>query len=240
MVLPGTIAALAALRYGIGALAYKQENRLEHPIETFKVIEHLNRGVEVRRYPPHTVAVSTIKEPNSMEIGRALGIHEVYKYIQGNNVVQSIWGKTTAKNITMHFTIPVETTVHGFDKRRGTAPSAVSVAVIMGSEYHKAHYPTPMGNVRIQHVPARYLAVQSFHGQIPSRKVVQRRRNAIIDSLRHSPYSQKFVPQKETVLLGYHDPILVPGVIRKNEVGVVLEQDQTELIRVLTTPYGVI
>jgi len=170
-----------------------------------------------------------------MELGRALGIREVTQYIQGKNIIKPFWGNPTGKNLTMHFTTPIETTVHDFDKRHGTTPSKVSVALIMGSDYRKAHYPTPIGNVKIQHVPARYLAVQHFHGQIASRKVVQRRRNAIMNSIRQSPYSHKFVPQKETVLLGYHDPILVPGVIRKNEIGVVLEQDQTELIRILTT-----
>ena len=141
----------------------------------------------------------------------------------------------------MHVTTPVETTVEGFRNRRGApVPSEVSVALIMGSEFKKTHYPTPTGNVKLRQVPARYIAVQSFHGQMPNQKVAQRRREAVVNALRHaySPSGRKFVPLKETVLLGYHDPFLVPGVIRKNEVGVVVEEDQTELIRVLTTHQG--
>jgi hypothetical protein len=75
---------------------------------------------------------------------------------------------------------------------------------------------------------------------MPNQKVAQRRREAVVNALRHahSPAGRKFVPTKETVLLGYHDPLLVPGVIRKNEIGVVVAEDQTELIRVLTTHQG--
>lgn len=233
--LPVALAAFGAIRYGVGFAALKAEDTLERP--AYSVVETLDNGVELRAYDAHTVATTTIKEPLHMEVARAQGFKDVLDYFHGANTVKTWWGKKVSENMTLEMTTPVETTVMSFDSHGFSTPRAVSVAFSMGGDFKKKHYPVPKNaNIRLKRVPGHFVAVKRFHGPMPSQEKVKKEREQILKVIKKYTL-RKLTARPETLVFGYHDPILIPAFLRKNEVGVIVDDEQELIKEVMSNPY---
>ena len=107
-VLPGLIAGLASLRYGLGMYAWSVSSRLEKP--SYTVIQALGKGVELRRYDPYTVAEVTFKKPETMKAATSQGFRKVAGYIFGKNKRR---GRGAATSQKMAMTAPVRMELKG-------------------------------------------------------------------------------------------------------------------------------
>jgi hypothetical protein len=76
--------------------------------------------------------------------------------------------------------------------------------------------------VKLRQVQAHKLAVKRFSGKPPSDERIQKERNAL-----HSALSKADIHVKQkydtTLVYGYHDPVITPNILRRNEVAVVIE-----------------
>jgi hypothetical protein len=97
------------------------------------------------------------------------------------------------------------------------------VSFVIGSSYTMKTVPKPLEKrVKLRQVPAHTLAVKKFSGKPPSDERIQKERNALYSALSKADIHVK---QKDdtTLVYGYHDPVITPNLLRRNEVAVVIE-----------------
>mmetsp|Transcript_29885 Transcript_29885/g.62438 ORF Transcript_29885/g.62438 Transcript_29885/m.62438 type:complete len:259 (-) Transcript_29885:554-1330(-) len=229
-------ASLLTLRFSAGIVAWKTANNLEKP--NYTVVKSLPaspptyRGrrnvVEVRKYEPYLIAETTVDESSMRKAGGA-GFGKCAGYIFGKNRPRTKGGGEGEK---MAMTAPVRSVgdVAG-EKMAMTAPVRSSgkmsgkktkVSFVIGSKYDLKSAPKPIDeSVRVRTVKEHYLAATSFSGPPPSDERIVEEREAIVRTLREEGIRVK--DGEETMVYGYHDPVITPDFLRRNEVAVMVD-----------------
>lgn len=76
-------------------------------------------------------------------------------------------------------------------------------------------------SVQVKKVKEHYLAATSFSGPPPSDDRISKERDAILQTLAREGIRVK--SKEETMVYGYHDPVITPNFLRKNEVAVMVD-----------------
>mmetsp|Transcript_22136 Transcript_22136/g.44984 ORF Transcript_22136/g.44984 Transcript_22136/m.44984 type:complete len:276 (-) Transcript_22136:73-900(-) len=245
-------ASLLTLRLGAGLAAWRTANRLEKPAYTVvrrlpsAPSTHRRCQVEVRKYEPYLIAETTIDE-SSMRKAGSLGFGRCAGYIFGKN--QPRQSKTNNEEPeAMAMTAPVRTVGRQprGEKMAMTSPvratgnantsgnnngnkskSKTKVSFVIGSKYTLKTAPKPLdSNVKIRQVPSHYLAATTFSGPPPSDERVGEERNILEQTLEREGIKilgKKGHGEGETMVYGYHDPVITPNILRKNEVAVMVD-----------------
>ncbi len=209
------MAVLASLRLGTGVFAGNATTRLERP--TYSVLRRLPGGVEIRRYEPYLIAETS--QAGGQREGTKKGFRAVAGYIFGKNKPKTrMWLSSAASSddagTKMAMTAPVRTTSDGDDTR---------VSFVLGSDYTLASAPVPLDrSVKVKKVGAHVLACRSFSGPPPSEARVQREADRVRDALCKANMRPKAA--EKVLVYGYHDPFITPNILRRNEVGVFVEE----------------
>lgn len=243
--------SILTLRFGIGIAAWRAANNLETPNYTIIKKLPLSRGrhVEVRKYEPYLIAETTVYDATSMKKASGRGFGLCANYIFGNNQrrdkklmkdlsssinekmamtapVRSV-GKlsTVVEGEKMAMTSPVRSSSSssgGFFRRSSDGKTKVSF--VIGSKYNLQTVPRPNDtSVRIRKVPEHYLAATTFAGPPPSNERISSERSAILQTLANEGILIAKRSKDETHVYGYHDPVVTPNFLRRNEVCVTID-----------------
>lgn len=219
------IAALVALRFGFGLYAWHAANVLEKP--NFTVVAQLGQGVELRKYDVYTIAEATFKRPQKMQDATSQGFRKVAGFIFGKNKRARGAARAPVASVAngggekMAMTAPVRT-VSTVD-RKGDL-SEVKVSFVMGADATRAGLPVPLdADVKLRTVKPHYLAAVSFSGAPPSEAKVAQKKALVLAQLAAGAPSAKPRNEADTMVYGYHDPFITPNLLRKNEVGVMVD-----------------
>jgi hypothetical protein len=218
----GGFAVLTSVRYGTGIYVWRETEKLEQP--SYTVIQKLSDGVELRRYEPYLIAETTVdgvgfREPTGEGFRTCAG------YIFGKNKR----GKGgDGEKMAMTAPVRVEGSAPAGEKMAMTAPVRVNggkkktkVSFVIGSKYSLKTVPKPMeNNIKLRQVPAHTLAVRTFSGPPPKDDRVKRERVKLETALLQANLTPK---NEETLVYGYHDPLVTPNFLRRNEVAVLIE-----------------
>lgn len=241
--------AVVTLRLGAGIAFWRAANNLESP--TYEVVRRLppppsaprglytrNGGaVEVRRYDSYLIAETTVEESSMRKAGGA-GFGRCAGYIFGKNLPSGRRGGSDAEKMAM--TSPVRT-VGKVEQQQGekmamTSPvrsagnvagmkGKTKVSFVVGSKYDLKSAPKPVDKaVKVRRVEEHYLAARTFAGPPPSDERVRAERSAIEGALAEAGIrTKKGGDGGETMVYGYHDPIVTPNILRRNEVAVMVD-----------------
>ena len=168
---------------------------------TYSALKKIGR-VEVRRYP--RLVLATV---NGMDEDDAFTI--LFNYISGQN--------ENRRRIAM--TVPVVSAQKG-EKIPMTAPvlsGSHSFSFVLPSSYTADSAPRPVdARTRIEEVRERRVAVLRFRGSTSS-KHVEEKTHELLEALKRNDLR----PVGEPFLMRYNPPF-IPGIFRRNEVGVEL------------------
>ena len=220
--------------------------RTERP--TYEVIKRLPAAggrpkqiIEIRKYNPYLIAETTIDNESSMRKAGGQGFGKCASYIFGQNE-----SKFTNNNNdedmgeTMAMTSPVRSVgeVANNEKMAMTAPVRsvgttsssntikTKISFVIGSKYNLKTVPKPKDkSVKIVSVPQHTLASTTFAGPPPSDERIAKERDMILATLEREGIQIKNKKNRETTTLvyGYHDPIITPNFLRRNEVAIVVD-----------------
>ncbi|KAL9182549.1 hypothetical protein ACHAXT_013201 [Thalassiosira profunda] len=207
-------ASLFTLRLGAGLVAWRAANVLEKP--SYAVVKRLpasppSRGcVEVRQYAPYLIAETTVDEPSVREAGR-MGFGKCAGYIFGKNRPREKGAE--AEKMARR-------------RRAGSGGGGGSgktkISFVIGSKYDLSTAPKPIDtSVKVKKVPGHYLAARSFPGPPPSDERISKEKEAILQTLEKEGIRAK--EKDQTLVYGYHDPVVTPNFLRKNEVAVYVD-----------------
>lgn len=235
--------AFVTLRLGAGLAAWRAANNLEKP--NYTVVKRLplatgggagrRRGggiVEVRKYEPYLIAETTVNESSMRKAGSS-GFGKCAGYIFGKNEsrqskqqvekmamtapVRSVGKTTSVGGEQMAMTSPVRST-----GSTSNATGKTKISFVIGSKYSLQTAPKPVDkSVKVKKVDGHYLAATSFSGPPPSDNKIRQERDAILSTLEREGIRVK--NRDETMVYGYHDPIVTPNFLRKNEVAVMVD-----------------
>ena len=225
-----TIAAsIVTLRIGAGLAAWRAANVLEKP--TYTVVKRLpitgRRGeVEIRKYEPYLIAETTVDE-SSMRKAGSLGFGKCAGYIFGKN--KPSVGQSEPEKMAM--TAPVRSVGEAGEKMAMTSPvrsqgnkrGKTKISFVIGSKYNLQNVPKPIDKeVKVKRVDGHYLAATSFSGPPPSDERVAEERSKLIEVCEREGIRVKG-GKDEVCVYGYHDPVVTPNILRKNEVCVMVD-----------------
>lgn len=234
-------ASLFTLRVGAGLAAWRTANQLEKPnytvVRRLPIVPPSGRGrdIEVRKYEPYLIAETTTDE-SSMRKAGAVGFGRCAGYIFGKNQPRSqqrriLGGNNGDESEKMAMTAPVRMVGETGEKMAMTAPVRASgseksgktkVSFVIGSKYTLQTVPKPVDpNVQIRQVKGHYLAARTFSGPPPSDERVREERKILERTLEKEGIR---ISNKETMVYGYHDPVITPNMLRKNEVAVMVDE----------------
>ncbi len=228
--------SVLTLRLGAGLVAWRAANNLEKP--NYTVVKRLSLsspssrrgGVEIRRYEPYLIAETTVNE-SSMRKAGSMGFGKCAGYIFGKNEprkTSSGGGMVAGEKMAM--TAPVRSVGKaGGEKMAMTSPVRSSgdggktkISFVIGSKYSLQNVPRPIdSSVKIRMVKGHYLAATSFSGPPPSDERISKERSEILRTLDREGI--RVMNKDETVVYGYHDPVVTPNFLRKNEVCVTVD-----------------
>lgn len=237
-------ASILTLRLGAGLVAWRAANNLEKPAYT--VVRRLpvsppsgsgRSVVEVRKYDPYLIAETTVDD-SSMRRAGAQGFGRCAGYIFGKNEPRTANGGAGGGGGSekMAMTSPVRSVGEAGEKMAMTSPVRSSgssaatasstgktkVSFVIGSKYSLKSAPRPIDkSVRVKKVKEHYLAATSFSGPPPSDERIRKERDAILETLEREGIRAK--GREETMVYGYHDPVITPNFLRKNEVAVMVD-----------------
>jgi effector-binding domain-containing protein len=158
-------------------------------------------GVELRKYP--AIRVATVASHPDEEAFRHL-----FAYISGEN--------RTTERIAM--TAPVIS----HEKIAMTAPvlsDETSMSFVMPQEYSMENLPEPLDpEVRLAEIPPRMMAVIRFRGTADPGSVSEMTKRLLAVLEQHG------IEAVGTPFLMRYNPPFIPGIFRKNEVGVEIRQ----------------
>jgi len=247
--------AFVTLRLGAGLAAWRAANNLEKP--KYTVVKRLPlaatatasglRVVEVRKYEPYLIAETTVNESSMRKAGSS-GFGKCAGYIFGKN--ESRRSKKTQlvemSGEKMAMTAPVRSVGNtsssssSSEKMAMTSPVRSSgsitpnatgktkISFVIGSKYSLQTAPKPIDkSVKVKKVDGHYLAATSFSGPPPSDNKIRQERDAILSTLEREGIRVK--NKEETMVYGYHDPIVTPNCLRKNEVAVMVDGSSVSL-----------
>ena len=187
--------------------------------------------VEIRKYNPYLIAETTV-DGSSMRKAGGKGFGKCASYIFGSNISSNNMNKEQDSEEKMAMTAPVRSVgeVSNNEKMAMTAPVRSSgstvgkktkISFVIGSKYTQKTVPKPKDkSVKIVKVDEHCLAAVSFSGPPPSDERVTKERDLILQTLEKEGLKAK---GKETLVYGYHDPVITPNILRKNEVAVMLD-----------------
>jgi len=212
---------------------------------TYEVIKRLptagrsNQFVEIRKYNPYLIAETTVDE-SSMRRAGGKGFGKCASYIFGEN--QSTTSSNSNNKITekedsekMQMTAPVRSVGRisndSSEKMQMTAPvrsigsntaKKTKISFVIGSKYTLKTVPKPKDkSVKIVKVDEHCLAAVTFSGPPPSDERITKERDLILQTLEKEGIRAK---GEETLVYGYHDPIITPNFLRRNEVAVMVDR----------------
>ncbi|KAL7430829.1 hypothetical protein ACHAXH_003752 [Discostella pseudostelligera] len=241
--------AFVTLRLGAGLAAWRAANNLEKP--KYTVVKRLplaanasgRRVVEVRKYEPYLIAETTVNESSMRKAGSS-GFGKCAGYIFGKN--ESRQSKKTQlveeSGEKMAMTAPVRSVgkSSSSEKMAMTSPVRSSgsitpnatgktkISFVIGSKYSLQTAPKPIDkSVKVKKVDGHFLAATSFSGPPPSDIKIRQERDAILSTLEREGIRVK--NKEETMVYGYHDPIVTPNCLRKNEVAVMVDGSSVSL-----------
>ncbi|KAL3802777.1 hypothetical protein HJC23_007554 [Cyclotella cryptica] len=221
-------ASIITLRIGAGLAAWRAANQLERP--NYTVVRRLpinprqRRGeIEIRKYEPYLIAETTIDE-SSMRKAGSLGFGKCAGYIFGKNTPV---GKSEQPE-KMAMTAPVRSVgeVSSGEKMAMTSPvrsqgnkkGKTKISFVIGSKYTLQNVPKPTDkSVRVKRVDGHYLAASTFSGPPPSDERVREERSKLVQTCEREGIRIKG-GKNETFVYGYHDPVVTPNILRRNEV----------------------
>lgn len=217
-------ASLFALRMAGGLFAWRAANNLETP--TYEVVKRLPAGVEVRKYAPYLIAETTVEEASMRKAG-AKGFGKCAGYIFGKNEPRT----KGVESEKMAMTAPVRSVGEAGEKMAMTSPvrsaggggkGKTKISFVIGSKYDLSTVPKPSDrSVQVKKVKEHYLAATSFAGPPPSDERISKEREVILQTLEKEGIRVK--DKEETIVYGYHDPVVTPNFLRKNEVAVMVD-----------------
>ncbi|KAL7535641.1 hypothetical protein ACHAXR_006631 [Thalassiosira sp. AJA248-18] len=224
-------ASLLTLRLGAGLAAWRVANNLEKP--NYTVVRRLpisppSRGnIEIRKYDSYLIAETTVDETSMRKAG-ASGFGKCAGYIFGKNEPRT----KGIESEKMAMTAPVRSVGNAGEKMAMTSPVRSSgstnssgktkISFVIGSKYSLQNVPKPIDkSVQIKKVKEHYLAATSFSGPPPSDEKISTSREAIVQTLQKEGIRVK--DKEETIVYGYHDPVITPNFLRKNEVAVTVD-----------------
>ena len=226
-----TIAAsIFTLRIGVGLAAWRAANQLEKP--TYTVLKRLPltgraRGeVEIRKYDPYLIA-ETIVEESSFRKAGSLGFGRCAGFIFGKN--KPIGGRSEPEKMSM--AAPVRTQGDAGEKMAMTSPvrsegnskGKTKISFVIGSKYNLQTVPRPIDkSVKVKRVDGHYLAARAFSGPPPSDERVIQERHHLVQVCDREGIRVKG-SKEETFVYGYHDPVVTPNILRKNEVCIMID-----------------
>ncbi|KAJ1618938.1 SOUL hem-binding protein [Pavlovales sp. CCMP2436] len=120
----------------------------------------------------------------------------------------------------MEMTAPVRQSVAPRGRRE------VKVSFLMSKKRTLGSLPVPRdAKVKLRSVPAHFAAFKRFNGPPPTDAVVAKKEAVVLKALAETGgvAAVRPVAGGETLVYGYHDPFLVPSLLRRNEVGVMVE-----------------
>ncbi len=170
-------------------------------VETIKyeVIREIG-AIEIRRYPK--IIIAKVEDPDS-------GFNLLYRFITGENRQRAKVKMTTpvvSEQIQMTSPVFSET---------GT------MAFVMPAEYTLETTPEPIDKrVKIAEIPERLVATICFSGGW-SEAHFQKETQELLNAL-----SEAKIKTKGNVFTMLYNPPFIPGFLRRNEVGVEVEQTQ--------------
>lgn len=95
------------------------------------------------------------------------------------------------------------------------------ISFVIGSKYNLQTVPKPLDkSVKVKKVDGHYLAATSFSGPPPTDERISKERDSIVQTLEREGIKAK---KGEVIVYGYHDPVVTPNILRKNEVAVMVE-----------------
>ena len=222
--------SLLALRISAGLFAWRTANKLEKP--QYEVVKTLplpggRRGcVELRKYSSYLIAETTVDE-SSMRKAGSKGFGKCASYIFGKNLSR---GSNDSPE-KMAMTSPVRSVGTSSESMAMTAPvrgstssssGKTKISFVIGSKYNLRNVPRPIDkDISVKKVNDHFLAATSFSGPPPSDAKVAQERQDIVAALENEGIRVK--NKDETIVYGYHDPIITPNILRKNEVGVMID-----------------
>jgi len=225
-----TIAAsIITLRLGAGLAAWRAANQLEKPVYTvlkrFPITPGRRGEIEIRKYEPYLIAETTIDE-SSMRKAGSLGFGKCAGYIFGKNT--PIGGSEPEK---MAMTAPVRSVGEVGEKMAMTSPvrsegskrGKTKISFVIGSKYSLQTVPRPIDkSVKVKKVDGHFLAARTFSGPPPSDDIIAEERDKLVQACAREGIRVKG-GRDETFVYGYHDPIVTPNILRKNEVCVLVD-----------------
>mmetsp|Transcript_33514 Transcript_33514/g.49448 ORF Transcript_33514/g.49448 Transcript_33514/m.49448 type:complete len:255 (-) Transcript_33514:1302-2066(-) len=227
----GLAVSLFTLRLGAGLFAFRAANKLERP--SYQVIRRLPAGkqfVEIRKYNPYLIA-ETIVDESSMRKAGGKGFGKCASYIFGQNISNNKMEKEDSEE-KMQMTAPVRSVgeISNNEKMQMTAPvrsvaattaKKTKISFVIGSKYNLKTVPKPKNkSVKIVKVDEHTIAAVTFAGPPPSDDRITKERDLILQTLEKEGIRAK---GKETMVYGYHDPVITPNFLRRNEVAVMVD-----------------
>jgi hypothetical protein len=231
--------SIVTLRLGAGLIAWRAANNLEKP--NYTVVKRLAMSsrssrwgggdvVEVRRYEPYLIAETTVNESSMRKAGSS-GFGKCAGYIFGKNEPRIGSGGGVADGEKMAMTAPVRSVGRASGEKMamtspvrssGGSSGKTKISFVIGSKYSLQNVPRPIdSSVKIRLVKGHYLAATSFSGPPPSDERISKERSEILRTLDREEI--RVMNKDETVVYGYHDPIVTPNFLRKNEVCVTVD-----------------
>ena len=169
----------------------------------YEVVREYGR-VEIRRYPPITLATVSAASDNE-----AFSI--LFDYISGNN--------EPSERIAM--TAPVISRKQGGERLAMTAPvisATGSFSFVLPSSYNAGSAPRPRSrSIRLEDIPSRLVAVIGFAGRAKDRDLEEEERE-LVETMGKNGLKAIGGP----FLMRYNSPF-TPGFMRHNELGYEIE-----------------
>lgn len=97
------------------------------------------------------------------------------------------------------------------------------ISFVIGSKYNLQNVPKPNDkSVSIKRVGEHYLAATTFSGPPPSDERVREERSKLVLTCEREGIRLKG-GKEEVMVYGYHDPVVTPNILRRNEVCVMVD-----------------
>jgi hypothetical protein len=236
-------ASLFTLRIGAGLAAWRAANQLEKP--NYTVVKSLPAAVsggvlgrrpeiEIRKYEPYLIAETNVEE-SSMRKAGSQGFGKCAGYIFGkNNPIKATEPEKMAMTAPVRSVGEVPAAASSGEKMAMTSPVRSSgntggrkgktkISFVIGSKYNLQNVPRPIDkSVHIRKVDGHYLAARTFSGPPPSDDRIRKERDCLVRTCEMNGIRIKG-GKDETMVYGYHDPIVTPNFLRKNEVCVMVD-----------------
>uniref|UniRef100_A0A7S3K6H3 SOUL heme-binding protein n=1 Tax=Aureoumbra lagunensis TaxID=44058 RepID=A0A7S3K6H3_9STRA len=198
----------------LGLLAWYNLNLRARP--KYQVLQRFSRNIEVRKYESYVVAEATIPikdSKDSMLRNESIsGRRKLVEYIFDGKQ------ENTKKKKKMQMLIPVITT-YPLDKK------TLTVSFIIQFNETIQTLPKPSDtDIKLRQIPAHTAVYIRFKGPKPSQSLVATKRKLLEQVLARHGY--KFRPSRKfphTLYAQYHDSLVTPGILCRNEVGFYLQ-----------------